>query len=130
MPWPWPSFGGFLFKHDEQPVWGTDAGWALSPAYYRAKPFGSTTDVITAIAIGSAERTFEMYFTPRRFLQLQLLLNTRAIFTDWDRPADSRMAFLSGLEPIENAISANGATGSVQKSFIRKRKAKVTLVSA
>lgn len=126
MPFPFAGFGGFLFRREEHSIWGTDVGWALTPAYNRTRILGSSTDVITTLSIGSAERTFELNLTPERFAALQSLLNTSGLFTDWGRPSpDSRMAFLSDVTPLEDIISNDHLLTSQ-----RKRRARVTLVSA
>lgn len=126
MGYPWPSFGGFLFQRDETVIWGTDAGWEKAPTYNRQRPLGTSSDVITTLAIGSSERTFEAVFTVERFTALEGLLNTKAVFTDWGRPLpDSRNAFLSEVVPIEDVISY--FPDGVPK---RKRRARLTFVSA
>ena len=124
--YPFPSFGGFQFKRDETAIWGTDIGWAKTPAYNRQRPLGSAADVTVALSIGSAERSFEINLTPTRFAALEQMLNTRAIFTDWGRPTpDSRMAFLSEVIPVEDIVShiPNGIDR-------RKRHVRIVLVSA
>lgn len=126
MPYPWPSYGGFRFKRDENAIWGTDNGWALAPNYNRQRPLGSASDVITTLSIGSAERTFECYLTIERFNALQGLLNTKALFTDWARPTpDSRQAFLSEVTPVEESFGIK-PDGLVK----RKRRVRITFVSA
>lgn len=130
--YPWPSFIGFKFESTESPIWGTDAGWVLSPSYSRQRPLGSSGDVITALAIGSAERTFEVYLTPARFLILQGLLNTTGSFTDWTRPLpESRNAFLTEVVAQENVISLRYAAtpGDTSPSNQRKIRTKLTFVS-
>jgi hypothetical protein len=103
--YPWPSFSSFLFKKRETVVFGTDQGWALAPSYVQGRPVGSTKDHIVATAIGSATRTFEIYLEQDRFIQLQALLNTVGLFTDWERPVpDSRQAFLTEVSPQEKAF--------------------------
>ena len=127
MPGPWASFGGFKFKADEKPIYGTDAGWGRSPKYARQSILGSSTDVMTALSIGSAERSFEMLLTPRRFDQLEMLLNSRALFTDWRRPEpDARMSFLAELIPTESVFSSN----SCQENAWQKRRVRITIVSS
>lgn len=124
--YPWPSFGGFLFYREETPIFQTDQGWVNSPSYSRQRPLGSGSDVISALAIGSAERTFEVYLTPQRFNGLLMLLNSKGLFTDWDKPVPgSRMAFLSEIVPIEEAFGIQ-PTGLTQ----RKRRVRLTFVSA
>ena len=102
MPYPWPSFGSFLFARDETPIWGSDQGWRRSPTYARRRPLGSATDSVLTLAIGSADRSFELYLSPSRLAILEALVNTSALFTDWERPTpDSRTALLSLVEPLE-----------------------------
>lgn len=125
MSYPWPSLGGFQFYREETPIWGTDAGWVSTPSYNRQRPLGSGNDIINALSIGSAERTFEVYLTPQRFNSLQILLNSKALFTDWDKPVPgSRMAFLSEVTPLENAIGYY--PDGIHK---RKRRTRITLIS-
>lgn len=125
MPYPFAGFGGFQFRREEHALWGTDIGWALAPSYSRQRPLGSSSDVISALAIGSAERSFELHLTPERFDALQSLINTTGLFTDWTRPVpDSRMAFLTEVTPIEDVISYDHL-----KSSQRKRRTKITLAS-
>lgn len=126
MPSPWASFGGFLFQRSEHIIWGTDAGWVRTPSYSRQRPFGSATDAITTIAIGSAERTFEIILTPSRFDSLEMLMNSKALFTDWGQPPDSRVAFLTEVTPVEDVVSyAPNVTYAT-----RKRRTRITLISA
>ena len=121
MGYPWPSFGAFFFKREESAHFETDAGWALTPAYVQQRPIGSTVDYIIATSIGSATRSFEVTLTYSRFLQLQQLINTIAVFTDWLRPLpDSRMAFLSEVTPLEQVANA---------ALVRKLRVKISLVS-
>lgn len=124
--YPWPSFGGFSFRKEEHAIYGTDAGWTNAPTYARNRPLGSDSDVITALSIGSAERTFEIILTPERFAALFNLLNTKGLFTDWERPIpDSRQAFLSELVPLANVISSD-----TRATAQRKRHCRVTFISA
>lgn len=124
--YPWPSFGGFQFTRAETAIFGTDQGWALTPSYSRSRPLGSSTDVITTLSIGSADRTFECYLTQDRFTILLSLLNTKALFTDWKRPTpDSRSAFLSEVTQIDEGYS-QVYTGPA-KRLIRTR---IVLISA
>jgi len=124
--YPWPSYGGFLFKRTEHEIWATDIGWVRSPSYSRDRPSGSDTDVVIALAIGSADRTFELVLTPARFDALEQLINTTAVLTDWGRPLpDSRLAFLTEVTPLEDVISY-----SPDGTSIRKRRTRVAFVSA
>lgn len=110
--YPYPSFGGFQFKRDEH--FYTDTNWVKTPSYQRQRPLGSATDVALALAIGSAERSFELYLTPTRFAQIEAMLNTRATLTDWGRPVpDSREAFLIEITPSQDVYSykPTGITG-------------------
>lgn len=126
MAYPFPSFSSFQFRKEEQPVWESDAGWVLAPTYSRTRPFGSNADVITTLAIGSAERSFELYLSVDRFEELQGLLNTSGEFTDWARPfPDSRLVFLTEMTPISDAVS--NVPGGIN---LRKRRTKITFVSA
>jgi hypothetical protein len=139
MPYPWPSFGGFLFRLSEHAIWQTDTGWVISPTYVRQRPLGSGTDAIVTTAIGSSERSFDMLLDPQRLQSLQGLLNTKATFTDWRRPApDSRPAFLAGIAIVQDVIakeSKQNAVGSTNGSigtYITRRKiqVRITLISA
>lgn len=103
--YPWPSFGTFIFGRRETEIFGTDQGWTLAPSYAQTRPVGTTVDHIIATAIGSATRTFECYLEQDRFDQLLNLLNTSAVFTDWERPIpDSRSAFLTEVSPQEKTF--------------------------
>jgi hypothetical protein len=115
VPYPWPSFGGFLFQKNEEALWESDAGWVPAPTYDRQKPLGSATDVITALSIGSLERTFEIVIAPDRYRALFTMLNSAAVLTDWERPIpDSRPAFLTELTPLNSTISTRIApTGRI-----------------
>lgn len=124
--YPWPSHGGFLFRKEESPIYNTDIGWGLIPSINQSRALGSSTDIIQTIAIGSATRSWEAYFTADRYKALQLRIGTKALLTDWDRPnPDSRMAVLTALELIET-IGGIMPTGILQ----RKRHVKLTFVSA
>lgn len=104
MPYPWPSFGSFRFAKDERVVFDTDNGWLRQPSISEQRPLGSATSSIVTLAIGSARRTFECRLTPARFAALEALVNTTALFTDWDRPTpDSRQAFLRSVTPLDRS---------------------------
>lgn len=122
---PWAGFGGMQFNKEEHAIWGTDPGWNNAPKISRTSPLGSATDVMTALAIGSRDRVFEMFLTPARFEALRSLINTTGLFTDWERPIpDSRQAFLVNVESMENVISSD--THATKQRKIHTR---VTLVS-
>lgn len=124
--YPWPSFGGFLFKREEHILYGTDSGWVLTPSYQRAKPLGTATDVITTLSIGSRERTFEVNLSLARYTQLEAMINTTALFTDWNRPTpDSRQSFLSGISPVDPEVASYKPVGI----YNRKIRAKITLIT-
>lgn len=127
MSYPWPSFStDFLFQRDEQPIFGTDTGWARAPSYSRSRPLGSATDSIVVLAIGSAIRSFECYLSPDRFDTLEGYINTSASFTDWERPTpDSRDAFLLQITPLDPDVRVVCSDGVTRKR-IRTR---VDLVS-
>jgi len=126
MPYPWPSFGSFLFEEGEAPIFGTDIGWGRSLKLSQESPLGSATDSIVALAVGSAMREFECLLPPSRFTQLEALLNTAALFTDWERPApDSRSAYLRAVEPINRTVVVNCPDGST----LRRVRTRVSLVS-
>jgi len=96
MSYPFAGFGAFLFQREEWPIHGTDGGWNRSPSINRSRPLGSATDDIVALAIGSAERSFECYLTPARYASLEALVNTTGTFVDWARPTpDSRSSYLA-----------------------------------
>ena len=122
--YPYPSFGGFQFKRDEH--FYSDTNWVKTPSYQRQRPLGTGTDVAIALSIGSAERTFELYLTPTRFAQLEGMLNTTGLLTDWGRPIpDSRQAFLTEVTPSSDVYSykPTGITG-------RKIPTKLTFITA
>lgn len=98
MPYPWPSFGSFTWLFDEKALDGIGGQWKRKPSIERIRPLGSGTDSILVMAVGSSERQFECYLSPDRFLTLEALANTVATFTDWDRPPDSRSAYLESVE--------------------------------
>lgn len=127
MPYPWASFGGFIFTREEHSIWGTDAGWFLSPSYARSRPLGSNYDVIAALSIGSAERSFEIILSAARLQALVTFTNTKQLFTDWGRPIpDSRQAFISEVVPLEELVSDSKRTGT----RVRKYRTRIALVSA
>jgi hypothetical protein len=128
-----------LFRREEQAIWETDSGWALSPNYSRQRPLGTGTDVVTTLSIGSAERSFEVMLAPDRFRALQSLINTKATFTDWRRPIpDSRMAFLTEVTPLADVVATdakervpeatNGAFSTVVTQ--RRRRTRLTFLTA
>jgi hypothetical protein len=113
MAYPWASFGAFLFQKEERPLHGSDSGWNRSPSVSRSRPLGASTDDIVALAIGSAERSFECHLTPSRFATLQALVNTTGTFVDWDRPTpDSRSAYLQRVTQVSwvAALCEDGTT--------------------
>lgn len=120
MPYPWPSFGGFRFLRNEQVLHVSDSGWSRNLALSQQKPLGSATDNIVTLAVGSAVRTFECYLTPSRFSTLEALVNTTALFTDWDRPTpDSRQAFLRRVNQVRRTdvrvcINNGGTPNSIR----------------
>lgn len=122
--YPFPSFGGFNFQREEH--FYTDTNWVKSPSYQRSKPLGSSTDVAIALSIGSSERSFELYLSPTRFAQLEGMLNTKAVLTDWARPVpDSRQAFLTEVTANPDVYSYK-PTGKVD----RKIPTKITFITA
>lgn len=124
--YPWPSFGAFTFQRDEMPLFGTDVGWILQPAYSRKRTLGSASDTVVVTSLGSRERSFECYLEPDRFRQLELLVSTQASFTDWNRPLpDERQAFLTLVEPVGNVAMV--CTDGVTRRKIRTR---VAMISA
>lgn len=115
MSYPWPSFGAaFLFERSEQPLYGSDLGWnSQSPTIDRRRPLGSATDSIVTLAVGSAERTFEVYLTPTRARVLEALVTTTAVLTDWEKPdPDSRAAYLLSVVRLEllKSVCFDGVT--------------------
>ena len=117
MPYPWPSFGGFYFQANERPVWGSDSGWNRTPSISQQRPLGSSIDSIVTLAIGSAVRVFECYMTPARFATFQALLNTTALFTDWDRPVPtSYSAYLAAVEQVDRTIQRTCDAGTEPKT--------------
>ena len=113
MAYPFAGFGPFLFQREEWPIHGTDGGWNRSPSVSRSRPLGSATDDIVALAIGSAERSFECHLTPARFAALEALANTTGTLVDWARPTpDSRSAYLAKVSQLGSvaAICEDGQT--------------------
>lgn len=124
--YPWPSIGGFLFKREEHIIFGTDSGWISSPNYQRSRPLGTATDVIITLSIGSKERTFEVNLSLTRYNQLEAMLNTTALFTDWARPIpDSRQAFVASVTISDPELASYKPTGI----YGRKIRTKITLVT-
>lgn len=117
MSYPWASVGAsFLFKRDEQPIFGTDLGWLRDPSYNRARPLGTAIDSIVTLAIGSSVRQFECYLSPTRYTQLEALQNTADSFTDWDRPTpNSQQAFLARISALDRDVVVTCSDGSTQK---------------
>ena len=125
MSYPWAGFGPLLFEGDEGPVFGSDTGWNRVPSLDRARPLGSTRDSVVTLALGSFERSFEVYLTPTRATFLESLLATAATFTDWDRPdPDSRSALLSAFSRMELVKASCAKDGTLSRWHCR-----VTLVS-
>lgn len=124
---PWFSFGAFLFQATEQPIFGSDTDWVNTPTISRQRPLGATADAILSLGIGSADRTWEAYFTPDRFTSLLPSLSTSALLTDWRRPTpDSRSAVLVGLEQVEaDDIAVQSAYATTQ----RRIRARLSFVS-
>src|SRR5262249_41975347 len=122
-----PSLSGaFLFKREESPLYGTDLGWISNPQYVRQSPLGSSGDSIITTAIGSFDRTFEIYLSPERFNILQSLVNSSYEFTDWERPVpDSRQAFLASVIQLDITQRERKGTSQTDKAI----RARVSLVS-
>lgn len=96
MPYPWPSFGSFIFRRDESPMFGTDLGWQRSHSFAREQVIGGKSDSVVHMSAGSPERTFECWLSPDRLAEFEAQVGTRKTFTDWQRPEpDSRPAVLS-----------------------------------
>lgn len=118
--YPWPSFGAFVFKREEAILWGSDVGWILAPSFAQNRPIGATRDNVLAISIGSRVRTFEINLEPDRQVAFEALLNTTALFTDWERPTpDSRLAYLSDVTPVDKFfhITRPGGTRTIARRF-------------
>ncbi len=129
MSYPFAGFGTVLFTREEMPLPGTDVGWVRSPTYSRVRPLGSARDSILTLAIGSAERSWELYLAPARLAALEALLNSTATLVDWDRPVpDQRSAFLTGVEPQEFVAVACRDDGS-SPGTARRIRTKLTWVS-
>jgi hypothetical protein len=125
MSFPFAGFSSYLFANDERPVRDSDTDWNVAPTVNRSRSLGTATDRIQAMAIGSAERSFELFLEPARFATLKALINTTATFTDWTRPTpDSRSAYLQNVRSGGNiaVLCSDGATR-------RKIRALVTLIS-
>ena len=97
------GFGGFTFTAEESPAPGADSGWLAELKLDRNSPLGSARDSIVTLAVGSATRALELYLTLARYAALRALVNTVAIFTDWEAAPDSRSAFLAGVNPVDYA---------------------------
>lgn len=114
MSYPFAGLGSFLFDRDEHPIFSSDMGWNRArPSIDRQRPLGSATDSIVTIALGSAERSFSMYLSPDRAVELEQMVNTTADFTDWTRPEpDTRQAFLASVirQEIVQVICTDGVT--------------------
>lgn len=124
MPYPWPSFGSFIFKRDESPMFGTDLGWQRSHSYARDVVVGGTSDSVIHMSAGSPERTFECWLSPERLAELQAVTGTRALFTDWQRPTpDSRKAVLQDVR-----VQDEGAVACSDGETRRKLRARISLV--
>lgn len=122
MPYPWFSFGNFLFEREETPLLGSDTGWAISPSIARARALGSTTDSVLTVALGSMDRSFDLLLSPARYAALQALAGTTAVLTDWKRPTpDTRNAVLSGVVLSSEEIMVRCHDGT------RQLKRRVTL---
>ncbi len=123
MPFPWPSFGSFKFSGvDERSIFKTDLGWNRRISTSRQRPLGTGTDSIVTLAVGSASRTFEVRLTPARLATLEALVNTTALFTDWDRPTpDSRQAFLASVTQLDRTLIKLCDTNGVIPNRIRVR---------
>ena len=101
MTYPFAGFGAFLFQREEWPIFGTDSGWNREPSIDQSRPLGSARDSIVTLAIGSAIRSFECWLSPARYVVLAALINTTAVFTDWDRPMpNTGSAFLKNVSQI------------------------------
>ena len=123
MSYPFSGFGTFLFDREEQPVFGSDLGWNRpSPSVERSRPLGSSTDSIVTLAIGSAERSFEMYLSPQRVRDLEARVTTTGLLTDWERPdPDSRQAFLVSVvrQQLLNISCWDGVTRARWRVSVR-----------
>ena len=125
MAYPFAGFGSFLFRDSERPMVDTDTSWAVKPTIARSRPLGSATDNIRTMAIGSAERSFELRMDEDRYATLQALINTVGAFTDWTRPTpDSRQAYLANATIVAHVASIS-RTGKGH----RKYRVRVELIS-
>lgn len=106
MPYPFPSFGDFVFQHQEQATDGLGGGWVFSPQEARSRAQGAISDNIVLLNIGSQTRSFECYLSPARFLVLRSKLYTSDVFTDWQRPTpDSRVCRLDAVDYQSSVMS-------------------------
>jgi hypothetical protein len=113
MAYPFAGFGSIFFADDERPLETSDSNWINEPSYARSRALGSAKDNIRTLAIGSAERSFEILMTASRYAAARALINTTATFTDWDRPTpDSRSAKLANVRFVANVgvLCSDGAT--------------------
>lgn len=115
MAYPFAGFGSFLFALEETAIFGTDTGWNLSPSVARQRPLGSASDTTKVLAVGSAERSFELWLSPDRFASLQALLLTTGQLVDWERPVpDARTALMLSIRQSEWA-AVRCSDGTTQK---------------
>jgi hypothetical protein len=125
MGYPFAGFGGFIFHEDERAISETDSRWVREPKRDRSSPLGSARDTIVTLALGSADREFEILFEPTRFAAFEALVGTTDTFTDWTRPTpDSRSAYLARAQHLTD-VSVVCADNSTR----RKVRARVSLIS-
>lgn len=138
MPYPFPSFGTFLFTENREA--DTDTWWNReSQATFRRflSDFPNDLSYVRPTQRGNGVRSFEIQMTLDRVIMLQnSYQNTLADFTDWQRPTpDSRYAWLKTVqvlpEPVkistkqQRALCAGGGSNSplvrVRLEFVEAR---------
>ena len=129
MSYPFAGFSTLLWTREEMPLPGTDVGWVRTPSYSRVRPLGSARDSIVTLAVGSAERSWELYLTPTRLTAHEAVVNSTATLVDWDRPVpDQRSAFLTRVEPLEFVAVACRDEGALPGTA-RRIRTRLTFVS-
>lgn len=124
MPYPWASFGAFVFQPEEVALDGVGGSWNYDPHESRMAAVGGISDSVQTISIGSAVRQFDCYLSPARVVELRGYVGQTALFTDWARPLpDSRSARLDTVGQGEFVASQNldvpGGTDRRVKTTIR-----------
>lgn len=130
MPYPFPSFGTFLFRsHDgEVPLEGSDSGWNLNLSVQSQRALGAVANTISVMAVGSQERQFDIMMTDARFQSLRAFVGTTAVFTGWalhKSTPDTFQAFLAAVRAEGSLVRMLCADGGEQF----RRRVHIELVS-